>query len=497
MDFCNKMDFLMKLVHMKNKELAAEMSVDRSLISLLRTGKRKMPQNELHIRHMAQSFAKRVTADYQRRAIAEISGLQSFRAELSSGVLALELERWLIGGMEPEERIPDGAERDNSAPEEAALPPRPSPAEDTLFFRGDNGKREALRCLIGNTNNAVVLLFDNTDMSWIYSDPTFAAETEDLVKSRGRKADAFTQILPPLSSIGCYADSLRFLLPVYSKGNAQVYCSTGKIEAARNITLIVVPGQCALYSYSISSLNENVITVVSTNKDFINANAEQFREYLSVCKPALTAHKDNRECRRVISDFFSRNGDVCLKTALLPVSSMSAELAIMLAEQCQSTEGKDCFRELAEHIPRLERRLADRARVDICALHSAEDIRAGRAPVACPYKPNDFHLCYTPETYALHLKNILRLMDTYKEYSFIPVAPEFCRDRNLLVNDGGMALMSDARAHAPMIVESHRPEIVMACREHLMRIADKEGGAEGCRERVKSRLCALIGELGF
>lgn len=37
MDFCNKMDFLMKLTQMKNKELAAEMAVDRSLISLLRT----------------------------------------------------------------------------------------------------------------------------------------------------------------------------------------------------------------------------------------------------------------------------------------------------------------------------------------------------------------------------------------------------------------------------------------------------------------------------
>lgn len=29
MDFSNKMDFLMKLTQIKNKELAAEMSVDR------------------------------------------------------------------------------------------------------------------------------------------------------------------------------------------------------------------------------------------------------------------------------------------------------------------------------------------------------------------------------------------------------------------------------------------------------------------------------------
>ena len=74
MDFCNKMDFLMKLTQIKNKELAAEMSVDRSLISLLRTGRRGIPQNKQHIRRMAESFAKRITADYQRQAFAEITG---------------------------------------------------------------------------------------------------------------------------------------------------------------------------------------------------------------------------------------------------------------------------------------------------------------------------------------------------------------------------------------------------------------------------------------
>lgn len=50
MDFGNKMDFLIRLSQIKNKELAAEMPVDRSIISLLRTGKRGMPKNKLHIK---------------------------------------------------------------------------------------------------------------------------------------------------------------------------------------------------------------------------------------------------------------------------------------------------------------------------------------------------------------------------------------------------------------------------------------------------------------
>lgn len=51
--FSDKLNFLMNLTQTSNKELAAAISVDRSLISLLRTGKRGMPRNREHISRMA------------------------------------------------------------------------------------------------------------------------------------------------------------------------------------------------------------------------------------------------------------------------------------------------------------------------------------------------------------------------------------------------------------------------------------------------------------
>ena len=41
MQFSDKLDFLMRITNTTNKELSQAISVDRSLISLLRTGKRK------------------------------------------------------------------------------------------------------------------------------------------------------------------------------------------------------------------------------------------------------------------------------------------------------------------------------------------------------------------------------------------------------------------------------------------------------------------------
>ena len=58
MKFNEKLILLMKISQTSNKELANGISVDPSLISLLRSGKRKQPQNTNHIFNMAQFFSQ-------------------------------------------------------------------------------------------------------------------------------------------------------------------------------------------------------------------------------------------------------------------------------------------------------------------------------------------------------------------------------------------------------------------------------------------------------
>ena len=66
MQFSEKLIFLMNITQTSNKELAVELGVDRSLISLLRSGKRGVPKN---VKRMARVFAERSTADFQRYAL--------------------------------------------------------------------------------------------------------------------------------------------------------------------------------------------------------------------------------------------------------------------------------------------------------------------------------------------------------------------------------------------------------------------------------------------
>ena len=96
MQFNDKLVFLMNITQTSNKELAHGISVDPSLISLLRTGKRKQPKNTAHIQHMASFFAKKCSADFQRNALAEMLGQSSICATMPTEILEKRLESWLL-----------------------------------------------------------------------------------------------------------------------------------------------------------------------------------------------------------------------------------------------------------------------------------------------------------------------------------------------------------------------------------------------------------------
>lgn len=267
------------------------------------------------------------------------------------------------------------------------------------------------------------------------------------------------------------------------------------MNAMGHQTIIVVPGQCVSHSCGYSPDGENMITIVSTNKEFINAHAEQFNYFRSLCRPALKVHRDPREFPKMLLDYISLKGDVCQKTLPLPTLSMPIELAKIFSEQTEDFLWKEAYQKVSSAITVFEEHLLTYKHIDISPLSSVKDIVAGRVPAASPYLPKNGYPVYTPETYIMHLKNILRLMDTYDNYTFIPMDIETFQGYNLMVNDGGSALLSHGQKNLPMIMEFHRPEIVLSCKEHLMRIVDREGSSKAARERTKARLKTLISDL--
>ena len=147
---------------------------------------------------------------------------------------------------------------------------------------------------------------------------------------------------------------------------------------------------------------------------------KQFNEHLALCKPSLTVHRNYRDFAIAYAEFFSRRGDTVQAVNSLSLNSMPRELLEICMQHSDALVWQEGFKAHLEEIPRFEARLQEQVFIDMCVLSTAQEVRAGTVPVVALSNdyPGQF---YTPETYCLHLKNILRLMEKYENYFFIPL----------------------------------------------------------------------------
>ena len=152
--------------------------------------------------------------------------------------------------------------------------------------------------------------------------------------------------------------------------------------------------------------------------------------------------------------------------------------------------------------------------IDIACLASAEDVRNGKVPIILSHGDNSRPLYYTVETYILHLKNILHILDTCESYHFVPVDARMQKEGTLMVKEGHKALLvrlppppdsSTTSAGQPSsspkigdaisVFEISQPAIVQLCQEHLFRIADQVGYTGVHRAQIFSQIKQKIREL--
>lgn len=504
MIFTDKLNFLMNITQTSNKELAAGMSVDRSLISMLRTGKRGKPKNQEHISHMALFFAKRCKADFQRNALSEMTGQTILRSAMPTDMLAEYIAKWLSNDLDVVEQLLEGM-NDASKSTEAKFVKKqlrevnniPVSTNETVLYYGNEGKRNAIRhtmhIIKSMKEPCNILIASDDHLEWLFEDYPFTQELQTGLIEILQKGFTLCQIMPSVNFLNRYVESLRYWLPIYITGQAKVFYYPRLRDNLYRHSTVIVPGYYVLHSTGIG-LGDNSITILSTDPALINANINQYQEHLSFCKSALIMHDFIKEFIPCFQEFFSISGTTIQKVCPLSITTLPRELLTQLVKQTTQSGWKYTFQMALENITRFEKHLLQGPVIDIAELATAEDIRSGRIPIASPFKAYDEHPVYTPETYILHLQNILRLMDEYENYYFVPSPKEYRNDYNLFVNDGGLALLVRNTA-PPLMLEFRRPEMIQASKEHLLRMAELVGIDGLQRSKARMQIKSLIRDL--
>ena len=501
MQFSNKLNFLMNITNTSNKELAEGISVDRSLISLLRSGKRKTPRNHDHIRRMASFFARRCTADFQFHALAEMLEKPELRSGMSTELLVDHLYHWLLGDTSVLERVLENITSIPPIPDlpsEGPLTYPPIQGEgQTQFFYGNAGKREATRYIINIAKQidqrASIYFVSDVNLEWLFEDYQFMDELSAALTTIFQRGCTLYHIMPSLNFMNRYVESLRYWLPIYASGQAKVYYYPRLRDNLYRRSLILMPGLCVQATTSIGD-ETDLITVTSTDRQLVNAFDTQFHQELALCRPALISHKDPDAFITCFRELLNDNSPVIHKISKPSPYTLPRELLDSYIQSTPDSIWKKTMEMNIENTELFEKKISQTSFIELCPLASAEEVRSGKVLFATSYAVQDGHPVYTPETYARHLEHILELMDNYDNYHFVPVKPTERQDYNLFASEAGLTLLLSNTPPAFML-EIRRPELSQACHEYLMRMADLVGYTGIRRSKIRMQINELIQEL--
>lgn len=344
--------------------------------------------------------------------------------------------------------------------------------------------RQFMTILKGVQQPGTILFASEDNLEWLFEDYAFTKELQGTLIDIIQRGFTICQIMPSVNFLNRYVESLRYWLPIYITGQVKVYYYPRLRDNLFRHFYAILPGHCVLSSTGVS-MESNFITLLSADPTLVKESTAQYNDYLSLCRPALTLHETPNEFIPFFRDFFFREESSIQKVNPLSTNTLPEDLLAELIEKTTNPIWKDTYQLFLEEIPRFQDRLQRFPFIDIGELATAEEIRAHKVPIGTSYKTYEGQACYTPKTYILHLQNILRLMDKYENYYFVPASKESRHDYNLLVNNSGLALL--VRNTSPtLMLEIKRPEMVQACREHLLRMAEHLG-CDGIK-RTKTRM---------
>lgn len=425
MTFAKKLDFLMNITKTSNSSLALATILDASYISRLRTGKRLMPKDEHILESMATFLAHQFKEDLQKKLLQEILNIESLPKEVD--LLASRIEYWLASDIEINSSLSDkffstpqlnlnGAEmRVQSESTNLDLS-----GEAVSIYYGVEGKRAAaetfLQEVLACDKAQTLLLYSDEDTSWM-TEPKYARKWAELMKNviaRGNKIKIIHTISRNLDEM---LSAITQWMPLYMSGLIEPYYYPKKRDGIFKRTLFIASNTAALISNSIGEQFLSAANVIYRDKEAVCAFAEEFSQYLNLCRPLMRIFtaKEKNQCRIMFDEFESSRANSMIKTESLSLLTMPRQVLMQIIGRFENDE----YDVASSHDVRYKYfldTLASNRFTEIICLPDIEDVKNGKVKISMSNIINKESLYYTKDEFAEHLQNIVMLLETYENY---------------------------------------------------------------------------------
>lgn len=464
MKFSEKFITLMDVTKTSNKDLAAYLHVDPSMISQIRTNRRKVPAKSGHFERMANYFANSIKTEYQMLAIADIIGIE--RSQMQSDVEFLEtiILKWLMSE--------DDANNNQLLNSAAVSLNRSNNAEYdkmNVVYKDctPQNKYELHKIFIdylaAMDTPTTIYLESDEPMGWL-------AENEDLEKQLSKimydmKVEhQIIHILNPISKAETFMQELKLWMPIYLTGRSRMYTYPRFQDNFIKKTRYYIPNE--LLYRSESSDDRSYYALLSTNPAQMQIVGNQIKDFLKVCKPVTFLHSKERDIFNCFSYYARASADrIAVCSTLVPDSLPFSEVLDYMKGHPEYKSQYKLLQKLYEDYDYLPMNKA----YEMCRVATAEEVKAGKVRMLIPgRKLKEGKLFYTPELYVIHLKHIVHLLKTNSNYHFYPYVP--VKDNVIfLVYEGIGALITDPIQY-DNLVEFRSNSIVEALNDYAYQI---------------------------
>lgn len=446
---------------------------------------------------MADYFAGSIKLNYQRKALALAADYSRFNHSRPVSEYSQMLYLWLTDELPVQNDLVDSILNENVSSSstdyiQGIRTIDVVPNATSVLYRSEGKKQSILsfvNYLLTLDNPKTIYVWVDDDVYSIFDNKEIIASLHELIIRLLDYGYEICQISPSPVNTTQFFEEFFYWVPAYLTGRVKSYYYPRMRDNLFSKISIVYPGYAAVYSDSLSSIPDKTFTVLTAESAIVSIKEIEFKTFLSYCRPTMNIYESAEDVSTCFHRFLSTPVAHIQKGLSLPPATMPDELVTQFLNDNPDSLG------VSMRIAYQRDKMYDNLRnVDICPLATVNQVLSGRVPVIFPVVKQEVPIYYTPRTYALHLKNILEIMDTYPDYFFVPI--EYNPDDNvcIIVNEGSEALL--VRTALPsMVLDFNHPQLVQNFQEYLYRIANEIGYADINRRKIRAQIKELINAL--
>lgn len=458
--FGNRLDAMMTLAELSNIRFSHLVRVDASLISRFRSGIRTPSSNP--------AIAKSISSVLWNR-LQSLNRLDQLSKEMNVPENELSenaFHRWLFDFDEHPENInASSTERLLEAfdsysiqtgiqlPSFEEAVPEQILNDSAEIYEGYEGMRNAVIRFLGNAvkdRSSELLLYSDQNMDWMVGDPAFFAKWAALMSACVQNGTRIRIIHSIDRSLNEMYNAIISWVPLYLSGMIDSYYSTLEKGGRTSLTLFLDPQKACISASHVIGTEEEGYYHYYTKETDLDFQSKQFDQLMRSAQQLVEIATKNAE--------FMPQSDTVLIQPTLSLLSMPYELV-------SSFNDDELTKEWEKRNLSLDHLLSNGFH-ECIPLAADEELFRNEVPVET--LPGSAKICYSSEQYAMHIQNVIRLLEKYPSYRLIPL-PQVPFGNMQLISCMDQVRVRRASAPNPTLVFKH-PLICSAFRDYCERL---------------------------